>query len=206
MVLHDPALYQVVAGALTVGTTGFGLWSYLLKEKAEPPRCIAGEGVSVSCDLRLEMRDDALRSYASRSARATQWIAALLVIGAVALGLASLFVTSPINMMAFAGLAPILGAIVLGIGTVRALRVARACDRFDIEYVGNGRHKYESFESAWATFERAHPRDARIARRRIFAQRAAATVRFERAMADYSAGLERVMRSSVTPSSPQKWP
>jgi len=207
MLLRDALFYQVLAGVLTAAAAGFGLWSYQLKENAEPPYRLTGEGISTSIDLRTEMRAVANRAHASRGARVTQWIANLLVIATVPMGFASLYTTGRINIAALAALVPIASAIVIALHTLRTLRIARACDRFDVEYTGSGRHKNESFEVAWATFERVHPRDARIARRRILAERAASAARFDRAMADYSAGLERLLSQDATSATTSvEWP
>lgn len=54
--LHDAVFYQVLAGVLTAAAAGFGLWSYQLKENAEPPYRLTGEGIPTSIDLRIEMR------------------------------------------------------------------------------------------------------------------------------------------------------
>ena len=151
-ILQDALLYQVLVGLLTVAAAGFCLWSYHLKENAEPPYRLPGEGISISINLRAEMRAAADRYHASRGARATQWIANLLVIATVPMGFASLYTTGRVNIAALAALVPIASSGILGLHALRTLRIARACDRFDSEYVGSGRHKYESFEVAWATF------------------------------------------------------
>lgn len=123
------------------------------------------------------------------------------------MGFASLYTRGRVNIAALAGLVPIASAIVIGLHTLRTLRIARSCDRFNVEYAGSGRHKYESFEIAWATFERVHPRDARIGRRRILAERAAGKVRFQHVMNDYSAGLERLLSPGATSARTSvEWP
>jgi hypothetical protein len=206
-ILHDALSYQVLVGVLTATAAGFGLWSYRLKENAEPPYRLAGEGISISIDLRTEMRAAADRAYASRGARGTQWIANLLVIATVPIGFASLYTTGRVNIAALAALVPIASAVIIGLHTLRTIRIARACDRFDSEYVGSGRHKYESFEVAWATFERVHPRDARIGRRHILAERVAGAARHDRAMADYTASIERLLSQDATSSRTSvEWP
>jgi hypothetical protein len=81
-------------------------------------------------------------------------------------------ILAAVNLVALAAFVPIAGAMAIGIQTLLRLRVARACQRFDIEYYGSGRHKYEAFDVAWATFERAHQGLAQLAHRAIFAEQA----------------------------------
>jgi hypothetical protein len=205
--LHDAVFYQVLAGVLTAAAAGFGLWSYQLKENAEPPYRLTGEGIPTSIDLRIEMRAVAHRAHASRGARGTQWIANLLVIATVPMGFASLYTTGRVNIAALAARVPIASAIVIGLHTLQTLRTARSCDRFNVEYIGSGRHKNESFELAWATFERVHPRDARIARRRILAERAAGEAHFQHVMDDYNAGLKRLLSQDASSARTSvEWP
>jgi hypothetical protein len=150
MLLHDALLYQVLSAVLGVGAAAFYLWSYQLKELAEPQYRPSGEGIVISIDCRSEMRGNAEREHASRGALATQRIATLLAISAFPMGFASQHTVDRVNVLALIASFAILWAAVVAL---RAVRTLRACERFDIEYYGSGRHKYEAFETAWASFE-----------------------------------------------------
>lgn len=206
MLLHYALFYQVLSAALGVGAAGFYLWSYQLKELAEPPYRPGGEGIVTTIDFRSEMRADAERKHASSGALATQRIATLLAVSAFPMGFASQHTADRVNALALMASFVILWAAVVAVRAVRTLHVSRACQRFDIEYYGSGRHKYEAFETAWASFERLHPRDARLAYPQILAQRAAGAARFDRAMADYSDGLSRLLSAGAASSRSREWP